>query len=57
MKGEDNIGVPLELYQINLLLRWMKNCEQGMEIYRHISNRVEEDCKNPVIETIGYELI
>ena len=37
MKGEDNIGVPLELYQINLLLRWMKNCEQGMEIYRRIS--------------------
>ena len=49
MKGENNIGVPLELNEINLLLRWMKNCEQGMGIYRHISKpygiRLQESCE------------
>ena len=48
MKGENNIRVPLEIYEINLLLRWMKNCEHGMEIYRHISKpcgrRLQESC-------------
>ena len=51
MKGENNIGVPLELYEINLLLRSMKNCEQGiwkfMGLYLH---PVEEYCKNLVID-------